>query len=960
MRTNSCDRNPSTPRTRRVATILAWFALSLMLLIARPARAQTWDSKPTPFTSGLQILLTDGTVIVQEYLTPNWWKLTPDAFGSYSNGTWSQIASMPTIDGTPYAPLYYASAVLADGRVVAFGGEYIGGFPADSNNGCIYDPIANTWTALDGPGWDNIGDASCAVLPDGMFVLQDPFGLDAAILDPVSLTWVVAGSAGKNDINSEEGWTLLPDGTLLTVDTESGTDSERYDPEAGAWITAGSTLLPLPAAEPGFVPEVGPQVLRPDGTVICFGASGFNAVYHVGYNFWSIGPTFPFPLDCADAPACLLTDGNVLVAASPGLYNAPTSFFEFDGSRLKPVPDPNFNADSSSSFFYTMLMLPTGQVMISYFNNEVEFYNAKGGPKDAWRPTISSYPTTVATGGTYTIFGTQLNGLSQCSAYGDDNSNATNYPLVRITNHATGHVIFFRTHDHSTMAVATGSMPVSTHFDVPATAELGAADLVVVTNGIASLPVTITVMRAPTAFGQTDSVLENNPLQITLSGSDTNVPPLTPLTFAIAAPPIHGTLGALNASTGVVTYTPNAGYLGPDGFTFTVKDSAGLVSAPAGVTLNVVVGTPTATAQTVSVAHNTAKAITLTGTDTNIPARKLTFAIATTPKHGTLGVLNTASGAVTYTPVNNFQGTDSFTFTVTNGTYKSAPATVTLSVAPGVPTAKAQAVAVIHNTAKAITLTGTDTDAPALPLTYSIATAPTHGTLGPLNFTTGAVIYTPAANYHGTDSFTFTVKNGVNTSLPATVTLTVAVGAPTAIAQSVSVAHNTAKVITLTGADADVPGLTLTYAIAVAPSHGTLGVLNTATGAVTYTPSANYHGNDTFTFTVSNGTTKSAAAAVSISVAAGTPTATAQSVSVSHNTATAITLAGVDVEVPALTLTFAIATSPTHGTLSGFQAGTGKVTYTPTAGYTGPDSFTFTVTNGINKSAAAAVTLTVK
>jgi hypothetical protein len=82
--------------------------------------------------------------------------------------------------------------------------------------------------------------------------------------------------------------------------------------------------------------------------------------------------------------------------------------------------------------------------------------------------------------------------MSQAAAYGDDQQSATNYPLVRITNNATGHVFYSRTHDHSSMAVAFGGR-VSTNFDVPATQELGPSTLVVVANGIPSDPVAVTV-----------------------------------------------------------------------------------------------------------------------------------------------------------------------------------------------------------------------------------------------------------------------------------------------------------------------------------------------------------------------------------------------------------------------------------------------------------------------------------
>jgi len=120
-------------------------------------------------------------------------------------------------------------------------------------------------------------------------------------------------------------------------------------------------------------------------------------------------------------------------------------------------------------------------------------YTPVGGPQPSWAPTIITAPAAVTRGQTYALTGTQLNGLSEASSYGDELNSPTNYPLVRITNVATGHVFYARTHGHSTMGVATGSTPVSTNFDVPANAETGASQLVVVANGIASAPQSVTV-----------------------------------------------------------------------------------------------------------------------------------------------------------------------------------------------------------------------------------------------------------------------------------------------------------------------------------------------------------------------------------------------------------------------------------------------------------------------------------
>ncbi len=274
-----------------------------------------------------------------------------------------------------------------------------------------------------------------------------------------------------------------------------------------------------------------------------------------------------------------------------------------------------------------------------------------------------------------------------------------------------------------------------------------------------------------------------------------------------------------------------------------------------------------------------------------------------------------------------------------------------------IPVATAQAVTVNEDsTDNVIILAGTDADGDTL--TYAIATQPTYGTV---TLTGNIAKYTPTANYTGADSFSFKVNDGTVDSAPATVTITVSDVAepnvaPVAKAQAVTVDEDTTdNVITLSGTDAD--GDTLTYAIATQPSHGTL----TLTGNIAkYTPTANYTGADSFSFKVNDGTVDSAPAAVTITVKDVSepnvaPVATAQAVTVNEDsTDNVITLAGTDANGD--TLTYAIATQPTHGTVTL----TGNIAkYTPTANYTGADSFSFKVNDGTVDSAPATVTITV-
>ena len=170
----------------------------------------------------------------------------------------------------------------------------------------------------------------------------------------------------------------------------------------------------------------------------------------------------------------------------------PISFFEFDGTALKPVPATT-NAPSTLTYNCRFLLLPTGQVLYSNCTSDLEVYTPGGAPHPHWRPHITHVPKVLRHGHSYRLGGRQLNGLSQANGYGDDAQMATNYPLVRLTHPGSKKVFFCRTFDHSTMAVATGKRPHHTHFHVPSTVPKGHYELAVVANGIHSHPVKVHV-----------------------------------------------------------------------------------------------------------------------------------------------------------------------------------------------------------------------------------------------------------------------------------------------------------------------------------------------------------------------------------------------------------------------------------------------------------------------------------
>jgi len=475
------------------------------------ARSGKWKdySGAMPFKKGpdTALLLTDGTVMVHDVCYGQWYRLTPDSKGKYETGTWSTTATMPS----GYGPLYFGSEVLADGRMILNGGEFNGpnGNCSEvyTTLGALYDPVANSWTSVSAPpGWSAVGDAQSVILPNGSYMLADCCTKQEALasINGTTVTWASTGT-GKADINAEEGWTQLPGGDLLTVDSWAnlgGTNQvENYDHASGTWHVAGTTAQAL--VDPDSH-ELGPAVLRPDGKLIYFGAEPRNDIYNVKSGAWTAGPAFTISgYDCEDAPAVLLPSSNVLVQASPGKFQTPSHFWEFRIPKKTGVPtlvqvnDPT-TAPNVSSFHGRFLELPTGQALWTNSGEfsgvtEVATYTPSGHPNSKWLPVVSSVASKLNVGSTgNAISGTNFNGFSQGATYGDDAQMSTNYPLVRFTNNSTGNVCYARSYNFSTMGVWTKGT-TNAVFDIPDSCETGASTLQVVVNGLASTGTAVTL-----------------------------------------------------------------------------------------------------------------------------------------------------------------------------------------------------------------------------------------------------------------------------------------------------------------------------------------------------------------------------------------------------------------------------------------------------------------------------------
>lgn len=449
----------------------------------------TWSTitNAPPAQIATTFLLTDGTVLAQGVSTNHWYKLTPDAHGSYADGTWSTMAD------SAHAPLYYASGILRDGRLITVGGEYDAGAMIWLLNAEVYDPDANAWTTLPVPaGWTRVGDAPGCVLPDGRFIVGQVGTRNTAIYDPATNSWTAA--ANKINAVGEESWSLLPDGTIHAVDCSNPPNAEKYIIGSDQWVTAGST----PHVLVDGISEIGASVLLPDGRVFVIGATGYTAIYTPPpianqLGTWVSGPTVPQvnanePLGAVDAPACLLPNGHVLFTVgpitTPATFKSPTYFFEFDPIANSISQVAGAATAGGVPYAGRMLMLPTGQVLYTAYSTVVALYTPTGAPDPVWLPTITSTFLSMRRGWSTTLHGRQLNGLSQCVYYGNDATQATNYPIVRLRSGAN--VYYCKTSSFSTQGLQTGTIVHSCVVRVPSSVPLGSYCLEVVANGISS------------------------------------------------------------------------------------------------------------------------------------------------------------------------------------------------------------------------------------------------------------------------------------------------------------------------------------------------------------------------------------------------------------------------------------------------------------------------------------------
>ena len=383
---------------------------------------------------------------------------------------------------------------------------------------------------------------------------------------------------------------------------------------------------------------------------------------------------------------------------------------------------------------------------------------------------------------------------------------------------------------------------------------------------------------------------------------------------------------------------------------------------------------PTAVADATSTSEGLAKRISVLNNDIdpNI-GDVLTVTDFTQAANGVVEL--NADGSFNYTPTGGFSGTDTFTYTISDEASSwhghvaglihghTSTATVSVTVLPAPvnesPSAADDSVSTAEDTPAVIDVKANDSDPNGDDISIASVGAAQHGTVAVLD---GRITYTPEADFHGTDTFDYTITDGDLTDT-ASVTVTVAPvnDAPVAVDDVVTVAGSSvANVINVLGNDTDVDTTdTLTVTAVGTPTQGGSVAIN-ADKTLSYTPAAGFSGTETFTYITSDGT-DAATGTVTVTV---TPVAPANTPPVAVNdtytmptgaTSATVNVVANDTDADGDTLTVTAVTGATNGTTT-FTGGT--ITYTPTTGYAGTETLTYTVSD-VTDTATATLTIVI-
>ena len=476
-------------------------------------------------------------------------------------------------------------------------------------------------------------------------------------------------------------------------------------------------------------------------------------------------------------------------------------------------------------------------------------------------------------------------------------------------------------------------------------------------GGTDSATVTILVNQtndAPVAVDDSATTSEDSPVTVAVLSNDTD-PDGDDLTVTAVSSPSHGT-ASINGD-GTVTYTPSANFFGNDSFDYVASDGlGGLDTATVFITVTPVNDPPVAVDDNLTTDEDTPGTVNVLANDSDVDGDALTVSSVGTPSHGT--VTNNGDGTITYTPEADYNGTDSFTYTVSDGNGGLDTATVHVTVNPVNDPPVITSTPITTATQGVLyeyQVEANDPDGDTL--TYTLTTAPGFLTI---NSSTGLISGTPGNDDVGTHTVTVQVSDGVNRdAVTQSYTLTVenVNDPPVAVNDTSTTDEDTPVTVAVLENDSDPDGDALSVDYVGTPSHGT--ATNNDDGTVTYTPEANFYGSDSFFYVISdgNGASDTAQVVITVNPVNDPPVAVDDNLTTDEDTPGTVNVLANDSDVDGDALTVSSVGTPSHGTAT--NNGDGTITYTPEANYHGTDSFTYSVSDGNGGTASATVNVTV-
>ncbi|MCB9149972.1 MAG: tandem-95 repeat protein [Caldilineaceae bacterium] len=909
-------------------------------------------------------------------------------WGDNSLGQLDIPADLTDVVAISVGPIH-SLALKSDGTVVGWGSSFDGqlDIPAGLDNvvaisaGMIHNLALKSDGTVVGWGSNSYGQLD---IPAG---LSDVVAISAASLDDA-----VHSLALKSD-GTVVGWgtgyyanpaAAIPAGLDNVVAIDAGLIYDlalKSDGTVVAWGVNESGALDIPAGLNGVMAidtGYGDNVaLKSDGTVVGWGMNfaGIGAPPAELTNVVAIAAGINHSLAALStcvpsntAPAAMddtysTNEDTTLDVAAPGVL-ANDSDADGDTLTAQPMTSPahgSLTLNTDGSFTYT----PDAN-----FNGADSFtYVANDGMVDSAEKTVNitvnaANDAPVAAGDSYsTAEDTTLDVAAPGVLANDSDVEGDTISAVLVSGPANGSLTL--NSDGSFSYTPAANFNGSDSFTYKAND--GQAD-----SGVTTVDITVNAVNdAPVAANDSYSTDEDTALTVGAPGvlaNDSDVEN-DALSVELVNGPAHGTL-MLNGD-GSFSYTPAANFNGSDSFTYQVNDGmADSNTATVAMTVNPVNDAPVAANDSYLTDEDVPLTVDAPGVqenDNDVDGDTLTSAVVDNPAHGSV-TLN-GDGSFTYTPSQDYNGSDSFIYKLNDGAADSNTATVTIVIG-GVndaPVATDDSYATDEDTTLTVVAPGVlanDSDVDGDALTLALVDAPLHGTLSLSS--DGSFSYTPAANFNGSDSFTYQVNDGAADSDIATVDVTVNAVNDAPVAANDSYATNEDVALTvaapgLMGNDSDADGDTLSATLVGGPAHGSL-TLN-GDGSFSYTPATNFNGSDSFTYKLNDGQADSGVATVDIAIAAvnDPPVAGNDSYSTNQNTPLSVSTPGVlsndSDPVESSPVSAMLVSGPLHGTLTLYADG--SLSYTPAANYSGSDSFTYKANDGDANSNLATVNITV-